>query len=60
MKLYEIRPDITFIDIGTSLNDLLGLDSRTRAYHNLYFSKSIKEKIIAFRYTFIKEYKIKW
>ena len=60
MKLYEIRPDITFIDIGTSLNDLLGLDSRTRAYHNLYFSKSIKEKIIAFRYTFTKEYKIKW
>ena len=37
--IYSVRNDITFIDIGTSLNDLLCLDSQTRSYHKAYFEK---------------------
>lgn len=31
-RLHQIRPDMTFIDVGTSLNPLLGLGSCTRQY----------------------------
>lgn len=31
-RLHEIRPDITFIDVGTSLNPMLGLGDCTRQY----------------------------
>ena len=37
--LYKKRPDITFIDIGTSINDLLSLKYNTRAYHNIFYSR---------------------
>jgi len=32
-KIYLERPDITFLDIGTSINDLLSLDNNIRSYH---------------------------
>jgi len=35
-QLFKARPDLTFIDIGTSINDILGLDSKTRSYHHSY------------------------
>lgn len=31
-RLHQLRPDMTFIDVGTSLNPLLGLGSCTRQY----------------------------
>lgn len=32
-KLFLIRRDITFLDIGTSINSLLSLDDKIRSYH---------------------------
>ncbi len=32
-RLYEIRKDITFFDVGTSMHDLMGLDLGIREYH---------------------------
>ena len=34
-KLYLLRPDITFLDVGTSINDLFSLENDTRVYHKL-------------------------
>lgn len=48
-KLLQTRPDLTFLDIGTSINDLLSMDSTIRSYHKqknrsilrkLFFKKS--------------------
>jgi len=60
MHLYDVRPDITFLDIGTSLNDLLGLKSVTRAYHRLYFRANLYDRLRSLRYRLTKEYRIKW
>lgn len=60
MLLYEQRPDLTFLDIGTSLNDLLGLDSKTRAYHQLYKGDSDSGFMKGLRYKLSKEYQLKW
>ncbi|ENM5906523.1 hypothetical protein [Vibrio mimicus] len=54
-ELAKIRDDITFIDVGTSINNLLSLDGNTRCYHdgNQSIVKRIKNKIF-------KGYNIKW
>lgn len=54
------RPDLTFIDIGTALNDLLGLPLGTRAYHKLIDPYTIRERFLAWRYKQHPEYKIRW
>lgn len=54
------RPDLTFIDVGTVLNDLMGLPLGTRAYHSLLNNRTIHEKFIAWRYSLRKEYRLKW
>ena len=41
-KIFQLRKDITFLDVGTSINDLLSLDKITRSYHVTYFSKGLK------------------
>jgi len=53
-KLFLERQDITFIDIGTSINDLMSLDNNTREYHDnqLWFK--------SFFYKKSKRYNIKW
>ena len=50
--LYKIRKDITFLDVGTSINDLLSLDEITRSYHVTYFSKGIKPLLRKMRPSF--------
>jgi len=54
-KLALVRKDITLIDIGTSVNDLLSLNSKTRAYHSA--DSSVLSKI---KYKSSKGYQIKW
>lgn len=54
-RLYLINPNITFLDIGTSINDLLSLSHNTRAYHKQ--EKSIFQKMF---YKKSKGYEIKW
>lgn len=54
------RPDLTFLDIGTVLNDWLGLPLGTRAYHKLIEPRTLKEKWDAWRYRQSKEYQLIW
>lgn len=54
-RLYMKNPNITFLDIGTSVNDLLSLNHNTRAYHNE--EKNILKKIF---FKKPKGYEIKW
>lgn len=47
-KLFLERKDVTFLDIGTSINELLSLDNNIRSYHkqkNRSFIKKIFRKI---------------
>jgi len=57
--LHRIRPDLFFLDIGTSLNDFLGLPLNTRVYHCL-LDRSIKGRISAFIYKRSPGYQLKW
>lgn len=48
-KLYLLRPDLTFIDVGTSMNDLFSLENDTRIYHkflNKYKNYSLPIKFL--------------
>lgn len=54
-RLYLKNKNITFLDIGTSINDLLSLSHNTRAYHNQ--EKSFLKKLFG-RST--KGHEIKW
>jgi hypothetical protein len=60
MQLRIIRPDLTFLDIGTVINDYLGLPLGTRTYHKYIKPRTITEYIDALRYRYRNEYKIKW
>ena len=59
-KLRLLRPDITFFDVGTVLNDFLGLPLGTRAYHKLIDPKTFREKLAAWRYKRHGEYQLRW
>ena len=54
------RPDLTFIDVGTVLNDLLGLSLGTRAYHRLSNPRTPRERFAAWRYRQSREYQLQW
>jgi hypothetical protein len=54
-RMYVQNPNITFLDIGTSINDLLSLNHNTRAYHSE--EKSFFQKMF---YRTKKGYGIKW
>jgi|GEM_PF-1638167 hypothetical protein len=59
-RLRLSRPDLTFLDIGTVLNDLMGLPLSTRAYHKLINPRTLRAKFAALRYRLHKEYQLKW
>jgi hypothetical protein len=59
-KLILTRPDITFIDIGTALNDLMGLPFGTRAYHRVLNPRGVRQKLASLRYCLTREYRMKW
>ena len=54
------RPDLTFLDIGTVLNDLMGLPLGTRAYHKLVDPRTLRERFAAWRYRQRREYRLQW
>lgn len=54
------RPDLTFLDIGTVLNDLMGLPLGTRAYHKLINPRTLRERLAAWRYRRHREYQLQW
>jgi hypothetical protein len=55
-KVFLERRDITFIDIGTSVNDLISMDTMIRGYHK----QKSKSWIKRFLYKKYGSYKIKW
>lgn len=55
-KLSQIRKDVTFLDIGTSINSLLSLDSNIRSYHKQK-NKSFLRRLF---YKKTKNFEIKW
>ena len=59
-RLRTIRPDITFLDVGTVLNDLMGLPMGTRAYHKLLDTRTLFKKFAAWRYRIRREYQLQW
>lgn len=59
-RLRISRPDLTFLDSGTVLNDLMGLPLRTRAYHKLIDPRTLHERFAAWRYRRHREYQLQW
>jgi len=53
-KLYQINSKLTFLDVGTTLNEFLSLDNKTREYHGH------KNLFKNFLYKNSKRYTIKW
>jgi hypothetical protein len=54
------RPDLTFLDIGTAMNDLMGLPMGIREYHKLINAHTLSERFAAWRYRHKREYQLKW
>jgi len=59
-RLRQSRSDMTFLDIGTVLNDLIGLPLNTRAYHKIMNTLTLVERFAAWRYRFHNEYQLRW
>jgi len=59
-RLRISRPDLTFLDIGTVLNDFMGLPLGTRAYHKLLDPRTLRERFAAWRYHRNREYQLQW
>ncbi len=59
-KLRLARADLTFLDIGTVLNDLLSLSMSTRVYHKLMEPTSLSQRLAAWRYRQNPEYLLRW
>lgn len=59
-RLRISRPDLTFLDIGTVLNDLMGLPLATRGYHKLINPRTLRHRLAAWRYRWHREYHLQW
>jgi hypothetical protein len=59
-KLHEVRQDITFIDIGTSMHDLIGLDLGIRQYHAILLSNSPRNLYKKARLIMSNDFRMKW
>lgn len=59
-QLHQMRPDITFLDVGTSLNPFLGLGEATRAYQTQLLAWSLKNASRKLKYRLLGNHKIKW
>ena len=60
-KLNVLRPDLTFLDLGTSINHYLGLDSVSRVYHVPVFGpKNIRDIKMFVKHYISGKYRIRW
>jgi hypothetical protein len=59
-EVCRFRKDLTFIDVGTSLHDLVELKSGIREYHILLEKHGIKNILKILRYKRTSRYKLKW
>jgi len=60
LKLKPLRPDLTMIDIGTSMHDLVGLGSGIREYHKLLLSNKPLHFYHKQRYKLSEYYRMQW
>ena len=58
--IFSNRPDITFIDIGTSLHDLMGIQTGIRGYHIELEKWTLSNCLRKLWYKRAKEYFLKW
>lgn len=58
--LWKVRQDVTFIDIGTTIHDLVDMGSGNRSYHIVSEKLSRKNMISKARYILQKGYYLKW
>lgn len=59
-KILQHRQDLTFFDVGTSLHDLIGLQSGIREYHMLTQRNSPRVIYKKLRLVTRKNFKLKW
>ena len=59
-KLFLLRPDLTFLDVGTSINDLFSLANDTRVYHKLLNRYKDYSAPLKFINLLINDLLIKW
>jgi hypothetical protein len=59
-QLYKCRPDLTFLDIGTSMHDLVGMQSGIREYHILLSRNTPKNLIRKIRLISNPNFRLKW
>lgn len=59
-ELFKKRPDLTFLDVGTAINDWLGLPSMTREYHRLAEDTAPLAGLSRLGYRLRKEHKLQW
>jgi hypothetical protein len=59
-QIFLRRRDLMILDIGTSIHDLIGLQSGIREYHLLLEKNNFKSIIKKLRYRMNKSYKLKW
>lgn len=59
-KIHQCRQDITFLDVGTSLHDLVGLQSGIREYHVLLEGNSPRAIYKKIRFVTAKNFKLRW
>lgn len=60
MRLSFIRPDITCIDIGTTMHGVMGLGGRSRAYHVHAEQLSSSNALMKIRFRFKSDYRLRW
>ena len=59
-KLNQIRQDVTLLDIGTSMHDLVGMEGGIREYHDLLLPNDFKGIIKKMRLMSRKNFRPKW
>lgn len=59
-QLHQARPDITFVDVGTSLNPFVGLGQATRAYQTQLLPWSPKNASRKLKYQLLGNHRMKW
>lgn len=59
-RLFTVRPDLTFIDVGTALNPFIGLENGLREYHSQllpWTPKNLKKKVL---YYILGSHRMRW
>jgi hypothetical protein len=59
-EVCRFRKDLTIVDVGTSLHDLVQLKSGIREYHILLEKNGMKNILKILRYKLTSRYKLKW